>query len=159
MLKHFEQNKRSLTFAIIGLIIIVLIMVFLFFKNESVTVAPETSEESTKNVITGDVVTDPPTEQDEVTTPTSAADFYSQGFLDFQGGKYSQAIEKFDSAISMDPENANYYAKKSEAQYNLGNKEEAIQTVKDGLVALPDNDFLKTKLDILNKEWFGNQPQ
>lgn len=51
---------------------------------------------------------------------------------------------------------ADYYAKKSEEEYRAGNKNAAIKTVQEGLRQYPNDELLKSKLDILEKDSFGN---
>jgi len=162
MIKSIGKIQKSILFTIVGLIIIILIIAYLIYKNHSVKPAANTIVTNTEQPATTEIGEEPdvtPPEDEGGVAPTSATDYYSQGFIKFQNQHYTEAISDFDNAIALNPSNDIYYAKKSEAQYNLGQKEAAIKTVEDGLKVLPDSDLLKTKLDILNKEWFGNQPQ
>ena len=73
--------------------------------------------------------------------------------------KWADAVIDFQQAISLDQKQPNYYNRKSQAEYNLGKKDQAIKTLEEGLINIPDSDLLKSRLDILTKDYVGSQPQ
>jgi|SRR3990167_4305892 len=91
----------------------------------------------------------------KTTAPTTAEDYYEQGVTKFTQKDYTKAITSIDKAIALDSHQPNYYNKKSQAQYNLGQKDKAIATVQEGLNKNPDSDLLKSRLDILQKDSFN----
>lgn len=91
------------------------------------------------------------------TLPVSQAEgFYLQGSEKLTAKNYAEAIKYFDQAIAADAYEPQYYSDKSEAQYNLGDKQAAIATLKQGSSLNPDSDLLKSKIDILTKDQFSN---
>lgn len=90
---------------------------------------------------------------------TQAKESFQKGIEQFSQKDYQQSVEHFSDAIEASPENPDYYAYKSSAQYNLGQKDEAIATVQEGLQNNPDNELLKSKLDVLQKDSFSNSDQ
>ena len=91
----------------------------------------------------------------KTTAPTTAEDYYGEGVVKFTQKDYTGAIASMDKAIALDSHQPNYYNKKSQAQYNLGQKDKAIATVQEGLNKNPDSDLLKSRLDILQKDSFN----
>ena len=66
----------------------------------------------------------------------------------------SPAIDALDQQIQSNPNDPNLYAEKSNILYNSGDKAAALSAVQDGLQANPDSDLLKSKRDILTKDYF-----
>jgi len=85
--------------------------------------------------------------------------FYNEGVTLFNNKKYTEAIEKISQAVDLYQKDPQYYSKQSQAEKNLGQTETAINTVRKGLENNPDSDLLKTRLDILQKQWLGSQQQ
>lgn len=79
----------------------------------------------------------------------SAEDYYNLGLKYTNEKNYALAISNFSKAIEIDPTITDYYSKKAEAQVLNGDKNGAIATVEAGLVALPGNQLLQNKLDII----------
>lgn len=79
----------------------------------------------------------------------SAEAYYAQGLSYSAQKNYTKAIEYFDKAIALNPNNPTYYSAKAEAQVSNGDKQGAIATVQAGLVANPNDTTLQNKLDIL----------
>jgi len=91
------------------------------------------------------------------TQPVSQAEnLYLQGSKELTSKNYSEAIKYFDQAITSDPYEPLYYSDKSGVQYNLGDKQGAIDTLKQGSSLNPDSDLLKSKLDVLTKDQFSD---
>jgi|GEM_PF-4473454 tetratricopeptide (TPR) repeat protein len=57
-------------------------------------------------------------------------------------------------SFELSQKTADYYLKKSQEEYKSGNKEEAIKILEEGLKAYPDNELIKSRLDILKKNGF-----
>jgi len=95
------------------------------------------------------------------TTPETknAVGYFNDGQAAMSAQSWDKAVEDFDQAINLDNKVPDYYNRKSQAQYNLGQKDQAINTLKDGIANNPDSDLLKSRLDILQKDWVGSQPQ
>lgn len=82
--------------------------------------------------------------------------YYLEGVSEMNQKNYAEAINYFDQAISENPDEPLFYSDKSEAQYNLGDKENAIETLRQGITENPESDLLKSKLDVLTKDDFQN---
>lgn len=82
-------------------------------------------------------------------TAKGAYDYYNQGLSDIGEKKYDSAISNFDKAIKLNPKEVDFYSKKAEAEVSSNKKDQAIETVKAGLAANPNNVLLQNKLDIL----------
>lgn len=82
--------------------------------------------------------------------------FYLEGVKELDQKNYADAINYFDQAIDENPHQPLFFSDKSEAQYNLGDKPGAIETLKKGIAENPDSDLLRSKLDVLTKEQFTN---
>ncbi len=65
--------------------------------------------------------------------PIRAYVYRSQGQMKFIKKEYKSAIAKFDRAIQLNPNIANFYYRRGLAMYNLGNYEEAIVDIKRGI--------------------------
>lgn len=87
---------------------------------------------------------------------TASEKYYQQGTEQLNAKNYSEAIKFFDQAIAGDPYEPQYYSDKSEAQYNSGDKQAAINTLKQGSSLNPDSDLLKSKIDVLSKDQFSD---
>lgn len=61
----------------------------------------------------------------------------------------NQTITDVSKALLLNPQDAESYIKKSEAQYALGQKDAALKTVEEGLKIAPDNELLKSRRDVL----------
>ena len=91
--------------------------------------------------------------------PANADDFYQRGQVAMADKNWQEAASKFEMAIALDNENPDYFNRKSQAEYNMSQKDRAISTINEGLATNPDSDLLKSRLDILQKEFIGSQPQ
>lgn len=90
-------------------------------------------------------------------TPQSADDYYQAGIEKFNDKDYEGAIKDIERAISLNNKVPDYYNKKSQAEYNLGQKDQAIATTQEGLKNNPDSELLKSRLDILQKSSFTDE--
>ncbi len=160
-----EFKCRKLTWREIGIVFLILVFVvaiiyyfMLYFKykekqsdsnnqesNQSIDNQPSQSED---NLGLEDNTTND--------TPTSEDSSYQQAKKSLDNKDYENAIQSFNKAIAANPHNPDYYSGKSEAEYNLGQKTEALETVKQGLAENPDDDLLKSKLDVMQKDNFYN---
>lgn len=75
--------------------------------------------------------------------------YYNLGLSLQSEGKYREAVTNYSKAIELDPKQPDYYQRKAEVQVLLGDKDAAIQTVKDGLANNPGDILLQNKLSIL----------
>ena len=114
-------------------------------QNSNYSVSNDNSNSANDNTNSGDQV--------------AAQGFYDAGIKLFNSKNYSGAIDQFAKAIEQYSKNPEYYSKKSQAENNLGQTKVAIDTINQGLVKNPDSDLLKTRLDILQKQWLGSQQQ
>lgn len=113
-------------------------------QNQTQNVSSENAQSSDNN----DIVPNQPL--------SKADDFYLQGSKELTNKNYSEAIKYFDQAIAENPYEPQYYSDKSGAQYNLGQKNQAIETLKQGSSLNPDSDLLQSKLDVLTKDQFSD---
>ena len=89
-----------------------------------------------------------------IAEPQSKADnLFQKGATELTAKNYGEAIQYFDQAIAENAYEPQYYSDKSEAQYNLGQKQAAIDTLRTGSSLNPDSDLLKSKLDVLTKQF------
>jgi tetratricopeptide (TPR) repeat protein len=146
--KKNRRYKKFIYVIIAVLLIILIICDYVFLIHKSKVLAPNINSESENN-ISGNLLQN----------PNSADDYNQNGSKELGNQQYQQAIENFSKAIELDPKNANNYARKSEAEYNLGLKQDAIITVEDGLKQNPDNELLKAKLDLLQKDFIQSSDQ
>lgn len=87
--------------------------------------------------------------QDASNLPATAIGHYWLGLENLNKNKFNDAVTEFAEAIKLDAKEPNYYVKKSEAQYKLGQKDQAIETINIGLQKIPGNNLLQDQLDIL----------
>lgn len=71
----------------------------------------------------------------------------------------SQTITDTSKVILTDPNNVDAYIDKSTAEYSLDQKEAALKTVEDGLKITPDSELLKSRRDVLLRDWIPDQNQ
>ena len=91
------------------------------------------------------------------TSPQSANDYYQISIKKFNDKDYVGAIKNIEQAISLNNKVPDYYNKKSQAEYNLGQKDQALVTVQEGLKTNPGSDLLKSRLDVLQKSSFNSE--
>ena len=106
------------------------------------TIAPE----STNSISTEE-------QTDQNNTETNDPDFYYNNSVVLANqGKYSEAITEISKAILLDNQNEIYWSKKA-SYYALANDSaNEIKTLQEGLIALPNSELLKTKLDLVNQD-------
>lgn len=80
----------------------------------------------------------------------------TESATDIANKDYTGAIDTMTTAIADDPYTAEYYSVKAEAEYLNGDKTAAIATVNEGLRVDPENELLKSKLDVLEKDTFNS---
>jgi len=86
-------------------------------------------------------------------------DFYDSALKSLQEKDFAAAIENFDQAIAVNPYNAAYFSGKSEALLNLNQKDEAKATLEKGINFNPTDQLLRSKLDVLNKDFLAPAKQ
>lgn len=142
------MNKRNIFFVLL-IVVAALCLVFLNHQRQETT-KKNMSENS--NVTIG-------TSNGNSNSVGSAKSFYETGLNYFNNKEYNSAITEFDKAIGKDKLEPNYFSKKAQAQSNLDQTQAAIDTINEGLKYNPSSDLLKTRLDILQRDWIGNQEQ
>jgi tetratricopeptide (TPR) repeat protein len=63
----------------------------------------------------------------------TAEEWYNKGWALGNQGKYAEAIQAYDEAIRLDPEDAGPWNDKGSALYNLGKYAEAIQAYDEAI--------------------------
>lgn len=66
----------------------------------------------------------------------------------------TSGLSNINSEISKNPNDPNLYAEKSNILYNSGDKASALAAVEEGLATNPDSELLKSKKDILTRDYF-----
>ncbi|MFA7244329.1 MAG: hypothetical protein WC080_03530 [Patescibacteria group bacterium] len=74
---------------------------------------------------------------------------YEAGEKNLNQKNYVQALDYFDKALLLRQDDAKFYIGKSQALAGLQRKQDAIKVIEQGLDVLPNNEDLKTQLDIL----------
>lgn len=163
---HFFQGRpKRLTLVLIVILAlsIIALVVFLYLHKQKEKNTPVVDANNTPGNITAvDNTTPTNTENgkiNDVPATKTAVEYYNEGQTYMTAQSWNSAIEDFNLAIAIDTQVPNYYNRKSQAQYNLGQKDKAIATLKEGLVANPNSDLLRSRLDILQKDYIGSQPQ
>lgn len=75
------------------------------------------------------------------------------------GNTSSPAIDTLNQEIKNNPTDPNLYAQKSEILYNSGDKAGALSAVNEGLATNPDSEILKSKKDVLEKDYFPSSSE
>lgn len=63
---------------------------------------------------------------------------------------FEKAFKYFDDALKIDPYNGNIYSSKAEAQLEMGNKDDAINTLDNALQEAPTNAYLLDALGLIH---------
>ena len=159
----FVRRQKILVIAILVLALSIAIIMAAIYQTEKKKSADTNQGLDTNSEISVVEEKDNPDEPDsnsiENKEPVSADDFYQRGQIAMADKNWQEAASKFEMAIALDNENPDYFNRKSQAEYNMSQKDRAISTINEGLVANPGSDFLKSRLDILQKEFVGSQPQ
>lgn len=71
----------------------------------------------------------------------------------------SGSVSELNDQIKTSPNNPLLYVEKSEILYNQGDKDGALDAVNEGLAANPDSEILKSKKDVLEKDYFQSADQ
>ena len=71
-------------------------------------------------------------------TTETAADYIAQGDAKYNSGDKQGAIEDYERAIAVDPQNAEAYSSRGTAKYDLGDKEAAIEDYDRAIELQPD---------------------
>lgn len=88
--------------------------------------------------------------------PTSQINYSETAKEALDAKNYPVAVDNYGKAIATNPTDTENYAGKSTAEYAAGEKEAAINTIQEGLKQDPNNELLKAKLDVLEKDTFNN---
>lgn len=131
----FRLKNKYLTLTVIIVLIVFILLDYIFILRNSIVVAPVSE------------------------TQTIANPSFDAGIEKLNNKDYTGAAEEFEKAIVENPSNIDNYTKKSEAEYQAGDKEEAIATVEEGLAQDPENELLKSKLDVLQKDFVADPSQ
>lgn len=151
---HTSQSKpkRTSLYALIGLVCLIIFAGLVYWQYQKPDKKSSATEQnSADNTQPSDNSAPTPTQ------PVSAAEnFYLQGSEALTNKNYTEAIKDFNQAIAADAYEPQYYSDKSEAQFDSGDKQGAIDTLKQGSSLNPDSDLLKSKLDVLTKDQFSD---
>lgn len=149
------KSKPVLLYALIGILCLVIFAGLVFWQYQKPERKSDANEQNQTTVDNqpSNVNSTNTNEQPNV-SPTE--NLYREGAEQLAEKNYSEAIKYFDQAIASDPYEPQYYSDKSAAQYNLGQKDQAIETLKQGSSLNPDSDLLKSKLDVLTKDQFSD---
>lgn len=131
ILQMRKENKKWLIIVGVILAVLVVVSLFVFLPKMNKVKAPTDGANSSENDSDKDV--------EAVST--------------------QEEIDGYDQAIKSDPNNADNYIRKSEIEYLAGDKDGALNTVLEGLKNAPDNELLKSRKDVLGKEFIGSSDQ
>jgi len=151
-LNDYKPNKKSL-YALISLVCLMIftgIIYTQYQRPEQKSGANDQSQPTQENQAPEQSQT-----PRDISTPKSQT-FYLEGVKELDQKNYADAINYFDQAIAENPKQPLFFSDKSEAQFNLGDKSGAIETLNEGINKNPDSDLLKSKLDVLTKDQFSN---
>lgn len=129
-----KRNSKTYWLVFVGVVLLAAIVIFcvwLPYKNK--TKAPEANKNTNSYI----------------ETALEAPDAAKQAVL-------QENINQYSTAIADNPENIQNYIDKSEAEYQTGDKQAALDTVNEGLKIDPNNDLLKNKRDVLEKDYISN---
>ncbi len=164
---HFFKGRPKRLILILTIILVISLIVLAIFlylhkRNDQKTQDLANIDNSPGTITAIDNV--PSTNQDTgkidaIPETKSANDYFSEGQTLMTEKSWDKAVENFSQAINIDNKVPDYYNRKSQAQYNLGQKDQAISTLEAGLAANPESDLLKSRLDVLQKDYIGSQPQ
>jgi tetratricopeptide (TPR) repeat protein len=152
--KANKKNRRykKFIYVIIAVLLIVLIICdYVFLIRKSKVLAPSSSNNKEQAAVNESSNT---STQEKTLT---ANDYYQSGVSDFIKKDYNSSISNLSKAIELDPKNIDYYKIKSAAENNLGEKDDAISTVKEGLKINPNDQLLLSRVDSLQKKTYNNQ--
>lgn len=135
--------------------------IYIYFRKptDQISGQQSTATEGTIKAIDDNTGNQPSSDQSEQEVKKTAEDYYSSGQQFMTKSEWEKSIISFEEAIKLDNKNPNYYSRKSQAEYNLGQKDQAIATLNEGLKNNPESDLLKSRLDVLQKDYVGSQPQ
>lgn len=146
------KSKPVLLYVLIGILCLVIFAGLIFWqyqKPERKSDANELNQSTADNQLSNNEAN----KQQDI-SPTE--NLYRKGAEQLAEKNFTEAIKYFDQAIASDPYEPQYYSDKSEAQFNLGQKDQAIETLKQGSSLNPDSDLLKSKLDVITKDQFSD---
>jgi tetratricopeptide (TPR) repeat protein len=155
-----SHNKRVIFILIFLTIIVVFSLSAYFFRTKSKGQSSSLDSTETGKISAveenkeNQIVTE---NQAQPETAKSAEDYYKAGQELMATKSWEEAVVSFSEAIRLDNKNPDFYNRKSQAENNLGQKDKAINTLKEGIANNPNSDLLKSRLDVLQKEWYGNQ--
>jgi tetratricopeptide (TPR) repeat protein len=78
-------------------------------------------------------------DQTSMNDPLSEANWYNKGIALYDQGKYDEAIQAFDEAIEINPQNANAWSTKGAALCQQDKNDEAIQAFDEAIEINPQN--------------------
>ena len=144
------KSKPTLLYTLIGILCLTIFAGLIFWQYQKPDKKSNANEQN--QLIADDQPNNTDADEQQNISPTE--NLYREGAAQLSEKNYSEAIKYFDQAIASDPYQPQYYSDKSGAQYNLGQKDQAIETLKQGSSLNPDSDLLKSKLDVLTKDQF-----
>lgn len=153
----FWRRNQRLVIIVLVLLLIIIAALIIFYPTRLKHISEQNTEDTNNIKITA--IDDQSSNNSANVQPAAktAADYYNEGQALIAQKKWQEAISALDEAIKLDPNNVQYYIRKSEAEYLSGDKQAAISTTQQGLAIDPNNQLLLSKLDILQKESFNNQ--
>lgn len=146
------KSKPVLLYVLIGILCLVIFAGLIFWQYQKPERKSDANEQNQSTA--GEQKSDISTDENQNISP--AENLYREGAAQLTQKNYNEAIKYFDQAIASDPYEPQYYSDKSEAQFNLGQKDQAIETLRLGSSLNPDSDLLKSKLDVITKDQFSD---
>lgn len=163
-----KKNSKTSWLIFIGIVLAIAVIIFcIWLPIQNKTKAPDSNQNvntnnsngsfdqkdnSNINTNSADNTDQKDTNQNQNTNtrPTlNASDYYNQGLVYTSQKQYEAAINSFTKAIEINPKEPDYYNKKAEAEVLVDRKQDAINTIKAGLVQNPNDTNLQNKLNIL----------
>jgi predicted Zn-dependent protease len=152
------KTKHSLIYFVVLTTLIIVFLVFgkkYLFNSNSQNENQETTNSSSNQTQNSD--TSSP--EEDTGTQTKDQGYYDSALKAIDNKEYLAAIAFFDKAIAANPNNPAYYSGKAEAQVNLNQQTEAKITLEQGIQTNPDDQLLRSKLDVLNKDFLAPSDQ
>ena len=159
-LKKILKKKNSILIGCVVILLILFILIdYIFLVRKSYKVLAPGNEnsgieppiETSTNDTNGDI------KENSTIASNNFNTVYQEGIVLFNNNDLDGTIMKMNEAIQIDLKNPESYLLKSSAEYKKGLTTEAIQTVEKGLEYNPNDENLKTKLDLLRTKLYGPQ--
>jgi tetratricopeptide (TPR) repeat protein len=158
--RNFWHRNQRLTILVLILLIVIAASAIIFYPTRIKHISEQNQSLDNIKITAVDNPTDENNQDATDQGVTKTADEYyndAQNYMTAQN--WSSAISSFDQAIALNQKEPNYYNRKAQAQYNLGQKDQSIATLEVGIENNPNSDLLKSRLDVMQKESVSSQPQ